>query len=84
MLNLLVELGELGLEGVVAGGVVEVHGVVLDAVDEGGELGIALFDTAAARMPSFMSGAKAVLERAAGYAYDGEVSSGSRPACSRW
>ena len=79
--ELLVELGELGLERVVAGWVVEVHGVVLDAVDEGGELGIGLFDAASADDAFLHVGGEGVLEGAAGYADDGEVLRGAgRPA----
>ncbi len=73
MPNLLVELAELLVERVVAGGVVEVHGVVLDPVDEGGELGIGLFDTAAADDAVFHVGGEAVFERTAGDADYGEI-----------
>ena len=71
--ELLVELAEFFVEGVVAGGVVEVHGVVLDLVDEGGELGVGLIDAASADDAVLHVGGEGVLQRAAGYADDGDL-----------
>ena len=51
-------LGELLLERVVAGGVVEVHGVVLDAATKGASLGSDSSTPPPLMMPSFMSAAK--------------------------
>ena len=70
--ELSVELGELRLEAVVACGVVEVHGEVVDVLDEGVELGVGGFDTAALDDAVLHVGGEVVAERAAGDADDGE------------
>jgi hypothetical protein len=71
--ELRIDLGEHTLQRVVAGGIIEVHRMIVDAFHERVELGVVLVDTAAADDSLFHIFGKGLLERPPGDADNREV-----------